>query len=403
MEDHSFKGRLLWLSDTFGDRNGVSTVLNAILGEIRSRDLPVDILVSSSTLDSADHLLVIRPLAEFTIPLYRNQPLRIPGLPGIMRIFKRGGYTRIICSTEGPMGLTSLWLKKWYGVPVSFFLHTDWITFAADVLSFGKASTALLRHLLQWYYKSYSNIFVLNTEQRAWLTSLQTGIDPSRVFLTAHWADRIFQGAGGMVSENDRRTTRINLEAQNRRGKLYDAKGWDFDPVLPVLLFTGRLSREKGVMELPGIFRMVRTVLPEVQLVIAGTGPAEAELKNALPEAVYTGWVDHHDLPELYRMADILILPSRFDTFSCVVLEAMSCGLPVVAYRTKGPGDIINDGVNGFLAGTAEEIAGKVTGYLLDRSLAERMKNEAILRAGEYRPEEIMDRLLTDIGIIPRA
>ena len=102
-------------------------------------------------------------------------------------------------------------------------------------------------------------------------------------------------------------------------------------------------------------------------------------------------------------MADILILPSRFDTFSCVVLEAMSCGLPVVAYRTKGPGDIINDGVNGFLAVTAEEIAGKVIGYFLDRSQAERMKNEAILRAGEYRPEEIMDRLLTDIGIIPRA
>lgn len=403
MADHSFKGRLLWLSDTFGDRNGVSTVLNAILGEIRSRDLPVDILVSSNTLESADHLIVIRPVAEFTIPLYRNQPLRIPGLPGIMRIFKRGGYTRIICSTEGPMGLASLWLKKWYGVPVSFFLHTDWITFAADVLSFGKASTALLRHLLQWYYKSYSNIFVLNTEQRAWLTGLQTGIDPSRVFLTAHWADGIFQGAGGMVSENDRPTKRINLEAQNRSSKLYDAKGWDFDPVLPVLLFTGRLSREKGVMELPGIFRMVRTVLPEVQLVIAGTGPAEAELKNTLPEAVYTGWVDHHDLPELYRMADILILPSRFDTFSCVVLEAMSCGLPVVAYRTKGPGDIINDGVNGFLAVTAEEIAGKVIGYFLDRSQAERMKNEAILRAGEYRPEEIMDRLLTDIGIIPRA
>ncbi len=403
MAPFRYEGRLLWLSDTFSDRNGISTVLHAILNEIQLRNLPVDILVSSSTLESADHLIIIRPVVEFPIPYYRNQPFRIPGPLEIMRIFKKGDYTRIICSTEGPMGFTALWLKKWYGVPVSFFLHTDWITFAANVLSFGKASTALLRHLLQWYYKSYSNIFVLNTEQQGWLTGHQTGMDPSRVFLTAHWADGLFQDGAKTIAREDNGINEIHTEPQIIMDISTEGKRWNFEPALPIMLFTGRLSREKGVLELPAIYRMVRTVLPEVQMVIAGTGPAETEMKNALPEAFYTGWVEHTDLPELYRKADILIMPSRFDTFSCVVLEAMSCGLPVVAYRTKGPGDIINDGTNGFLAESAEEIAGKVIGYFLDPRLREKMKQAAIERAGDYRSAEIMDRLLTDIGIISQS
>lgn len=368
--------RLLWLTDTFGDHNGVSTVLKAILQEIRMRDLPVDLLVCSHSLQPEDHLLVVRPVTEFTLPMYRQQPVRIPNYISVQRVFKRGNYSRVICSTEGPMGLAALWLKKYNSVEVSFFLHTDWLTFAREVLSFEETGLGRLQKILRMYYRSFNKIFVLNTDQQQWLTGEEMGYDPGKVFLTAHWVDDLFG------EQNDRQLPEF-----------------PFNTAYPVILYAGRISREKGVLDLPGIVNLIRSYIPEIQMVVAGTGPAEEELKKLMPDAIYTGWVDHGKLSSIFTAADILLLPSRFDTFSCAVLEALSCGLPVAAYNTKGPKDILRDSVSGFLAETPEEMAGKVIGYLLDSGMQQRMKEAAVERAGAYQAGPIMDQLLADLGM----
>jgi glycosyltransferase involved in cell wall biosynthesis len=375
-------GRLLWLTDTYGDQNGVSTVLKAILEEIRDRNLPVDLLVCSNSMQSEDHLIVVRPVTEFTLPLYRQQTFRIPNYLSVQRIFRRGSYTKIICSTEGPMGLAALWLKKVFGVDVFFYLHTDWLIFAREVLSLELAGLSRLQRLLRIYYKRFGSVFVLNTDHQQWLTSKAMGFDPSRVFLTAHWADRIFS----KPSHNG------IPEGLMDRLKI--------DKLKPVILYTGRISKEKGVLELPGIVKLIRWVIPEVQVVIAGTGPAEEELKKAMPDALYLGWVDHEYLPSLYHSSDILLLPSRFDTFSCVVLEALSCGLPVVAYNAKGPKDILEDSVNGYLVDSGEEMAGKVVRYFLDPEIWLPMKQAAMKRAEAYQADKIMNQLLEDVGMM---
>lgn len=375
-------GRLLWLTDTYGDHNGVSTVLKAILEEIRHRNLPVDLLVCSNSMQSEDHLVVVRPVTEFTLPLYRQQTFRIPNYLSVQRIFRRGSYTKIICSTEGPMGLAALWLKKVFGVDVFFYLHTDWLIFAKEVLSLEPAGINRLQRLLRIYYKRFGSVFVLNTDHQEWLTSKAMGFDPSRVFLTAHWADRIF-----------------SKPSEGRSPEVFSDR-LKIDKLKPVILYTGRISKEKGVLELPGIVKLIRWVIPEVQMVIAGTGPAEEELKKAMPDALYLGWVDHEYLPSLYHSSDILLLPSRFDTFSCVVLEALSCGLPVVAYNAKGPKDILEDSVNGYLVDSGEEMAGKVVRYFLDPEIWFTMKQAALKRAEAYKADKIMDQLLEDVGMM---
>ena len=377
LESEREGGRLLWLTDTYGDHNGVSTVLKAILHEIRLRDLPVDLMICSNTIQPEDHLIVVRPVTEFTLPMYRQQPFRVPNYVSVHRTFRRGKYSRIICSTEGPMGLAALWLKKTFSVETFFYLHTDWLIFAKEVMSMEQTGLKRLQRMLRIYYKGFGNVFVLNTDHRQWLTSKPMGFDPAHVFLTAHWADQAFTG----VSNGNHREFPFNKE-------------------MPVVLYTGRISKEKGVMELPGIVRMIRAVIPEVRMVVAGTGPAEEELKMAMPDAFYLGWVDQEAIPDLFCSADILLLPSRFDTFSCVVLEALSCGLPVVAYNTKGPKDILEDSVSGYLVETDEEMAGKVVRFFLDPDTQCEMKVAAIRRSKAYRAEEIMDRLLQDAGLM---
>ena len=363
-------GRLLWLTDTYGDHNGVSTVLKSIHGEIKARNLPVDIMVCSSTAEPDDHLIVIKPFSQFTLPLYREQPMRIPNYLSVQRAFRKGKYDRIICSTEGPMGLAALWLKNVFSVDAYFYLHTDWLSFAKEVLSLGHTGLDRVQKLMRIYYKRFGNIFVLNTDQQKWLTGITMGFDPARVFLTSHWVDGIFSAP------------------------LYPAKNMlPFDDQRPVVLYAGRISKEKGVMELPGIMQMARSVFPEIQIVIAGTGPAEEELKTLLPEALYLGWVGQEYLPALFRASDILLLPSRFDTFSCVVLEALTCGLPVVASNAGSLAEVIGDAAITVLPKDTVDIAQAIAAILTKPEL----RRELIFKGARQSQKFTWEKTITQL------
>ena len=366
--------RILWLTDTFEDVNGVAMVLRAMHEEIKERDLAIDILVCSDKLESDDHLIVVPPLMEFTLPFYEQQPFRIPNVLDIHRIFRDGEYDRIICSTEWPMGLIALYLKHAYSVPAHFYVHTDWMMFARKVLDLDQHNLDRLRRLLRAFYRGFDSLFVLNSDQYRWFQSSAMGFDQSKVFLTAHWAEKFFKPQKAKKSSFG-----INNNA-------------------PVLLFAGRVSEEKGVMELPALYKKIKAVHPDTRLVIAGSGPAEKKLKKALPEAIYLGWVDHRTLPEIYSAADMLLLPSKFDTFGCVVLEALSCGLPVTAYNTKGPKDIIIDGVNGYLVRSPSEMADAILTFLKESKLRKSFRQAALRRAKKYSADRIMDQFLKDLN-----
>ncbi|MDR1154630.1 MAG: glycosyltransferase [Bacteroidales bacterium] len=162
--------RALWLTDTFEDKNGVSAALQAMHREIKRRNLPVDLLVCSNTLVPDDHLVIVKPMCEFSIPLYPEQPVRIPNFVELHNLFHEREYDRVICSTEGIMGAMGLYLKHAYSVPASFFIHTDWVMFSRKVLNFDKHNQNRIRRFLRMYYSAFDRVFVLNNDQRKWLT-----------------------------------------------------------------------------------------------------------------------------------------------------------------------------------------------------------------------------------------
>jgi len=368
--------RILWLTDTFEDRNGVASVLKSLHLEIKKRNLPIDILTCSSKLEADDHLIVVKPKVEMDLPFYQQQPLRVPNILEIHKLFLEGEYDRIICSTEGPMGFISMFLKNAYHVPAYFYIHTDWIMFARKALNFDVHNLNRFRRLLRAFYGAFDGLFVLNTDQQKWLTGNHMNFDPANVFLTAHWADEQF-------SPKKKDKTEV----------------FGVIPDETVILFAGRLSSEKGVMELPSIYQSIKESGSNVCFAIAGTGPTEAELKKALPDARYLGWIASDKLAEVYSAADLLILPSKFDTFGCVVLEAFSCGLPVIAYKTKGPKDIINDGDNGYLVTNKDKMAKRIIEFINDKELQTSMKTSALERSKVFNADTILKELLENVKL----
>ena len=373
-----FPRRALYLTDTLRDKNGVSSSLSAKLVEIQRQDLPIDFLICHADAAPEPHLHVVRPLTSLSFPDLGEQELRIPDFMEIARIFYEGGYDRIVCSTEGPMAVMSLLIKHMFNVPNYFFMHTDWLDFIKDNTDLNQHERDRIRRALRFFYKLYKGVFVLNNDHRQWLTGHEMQLDEEQVFLTAHHT----QPRDAGVKPVDKRTLFPDATADT-----------------PVLLAAGRLSREKGIFDLPEIMARVRESLPDAQLVVAGTGPAERELKEQLPDARFLGWVDKPRIRELYAGLDLFVFPSRFDTFGNVALEAFTYGMPVIAYNCKGPKDIIEDGSSGYLV---EDVAGmgeRITGFFADDAARQAMRERAMRRSQDYQAEPIMQQFLVDLGL----
>jgi len=118
------------------------------------------------------------------------------------------------------------------------------------------------------------------------------------------------------------------------------------------LLYVGRLGARKG-LDL-ALRALAEADDPDVEFLIAGTGRHEGSLRDlarelGIAEQVrFLGYVPDEELPVLYSSADVFVLPSRYEGFGLVVLEAMACGTPVIGADAGGIPTAIEDGRTGM-------------------------------------------------------
>ena len=122
----------------------------------------------------------------------------------------------------------------------------------------------------------------------------------------------------------------------------------------PVQLYVGRIAVEKNVEA------FLSATHPGTKVVV-GDGPARAELERRYPDAHFLGTRRGVELAATYRAADVLIFPSRTDTFGLVMAEALACGTPVAAYPVAGPIDVIDDQVGAMADDIDAAIAAALT------------------------------------------
>jgi len=131
----------------------------------------------------------------------------------------------------------------------------------------------------------------------------------------------------------------------------------------PIFLYVGRVAVEKSIED------FLRLDLPGTKWVV-GDGPARASLEAKFPGTVFHGAKYGEELADRYQQADVMVFPSRTDTFGLVLIEAMACGTPVAAYPVTGPIDVIRDRSAGVLD---EDLrAAAIAALALDRAAVRR-------------------------------
>jgi glycosyltransferase involved in cell wall biosynthesis len=275
---------------------------------------------------------------------------------------------------------------KIYNLPVLYTFHTMWEDYAANYLHMFPVfiSRFIVRSILKNILKRSYKVIVpthqieavvkrYNAKKETFL--LPTGIDPD---LFDH--DRA--GTAGFREKFEKQYPAV----KDRR----------------ILLFAGRVAREKNLGFLLDILPAIRSRHPEAILLFVGSGPdleyfrGEAEKRGVGEHCVFTGYMERQDLALIYSMSDIFVFPSLTETQGLVTLEAMFSGTPVVAIGELGTAMVMGGDNGGFMVkNDPEEFTARVIDLLDDDDLYRRKAMEARYHASAWSINSLTRKLET--------
>jgi glycosyltransferase involved in cell wall biosynthesis len=191
----------------------------------------------------------------------------------------------------------------------------------------------------------------------------------------------------------------INLsrfDPENARSRSEVRRSFGVPADVPLVLFVGSQYRLKG---LEFAIRALAEMKTKARLLVVG-GDAAAPFRRLADQlgigdrVIFAG--ARTDLPTIYPAADAFVLPTLYETFALVCLEAMASGLPVLAAPVGGVEDYLRDGVNGIhIQRDGRDIAQKLERILNDQDLHARIREQGLVTASKYSWEKIAEQYLS--------
>ncbi len=304
-----------WFTDTLEDVNGVVTTIRKMAAA--AYETGADLIVVTSREQISIPEIPIKnfpPIGEFELPEYELQKLSFPPVLHMIEYIQRERFTELIISTPGPVGLTALIAAKMLDLKTVGIYHTDFPQYVR-ILTQDNYMETLAWSFMQWFYSQLDLVYV-NSEQyrQRWI---ERGIAPDKLKILPRGIDT------GLFTPAKR-----DPRYWEEYGKKPEELG---------LLYVGRISKEKNIdVAVAAVRELVQEGLP-VRLLIVGDGPYLRELRQAVPEACFTGYLRSAELATAYASSDIFVFPSTTDTFGNVVLEAKAAGLPVHCVESRRP------------------------------------------------------------------
>jgi len=325
--------RVALVADGLGGMHGVTHTLR----QVRERGLPgyeVEIVGSDREVDR--RLAVV---AEVDIPFYSGLQVGVPSLAAVAETLSEGRYDLVHLVSPGPAGIAAALIARLLSVPVVGSYHTELTAYARLRSADPRVETAM-RTVMAAFYGQCGTVLSPSASADASLREL--GVAAERI---GRW---------------DRGVDLARFAPELRSREEGDGE--------LVVLYAGRLTREKGIELLADAFLRARERHPRMRLRLAGGGPEEEALRTRLGSAAeLLGWLDGDALARAYADADVFLFASETDTFGQVILEAQASGLPVLAVDAGGPRELIAHGRNGCLAPASAEALGEALAGLASR------------------------------------
>ena len=167
-----------------------------------------------------------------------------------------------------------------------------------------------------------------------------------------------------------------------------------------LIVFVGHEFRRKGLA--PAIAAFERLGGNARMLVVGSDNPAPYRNASVGDRLIFAG--ARYDMTEIYSAADVFVLPTSYETFSLVCMEAMACSVPVLATRVGGIEDYLEDGVNGYaITEEPDDIAEKIQRVLSNEVMLARLRLGARATAMNYRWDKIAAQYIELMGQIQLA
>ncbi len=158
-----------------------------------------------------------------------------------------------------------------------------------------------------------------------------------------------------------------------------------------LLVYVGRVSHEKNITILLEQFAVAKEIVPELHLMIVGTGPAQAEVAACIDDlgiqdnVVFVGGVAYSEIPNVLAAADVFVTASVTEVHPLTVIEAMAAGLPVAATNSPGISDTVEPGRTGLLISEPERgLAAAMVGLANNTYKREKMGRAARAASHKY-------------------
>ena len=347
----------IWFTDTLEDVNGVSTTIRKMTAAARAEGF--DLTVATSRGEVAPSNIPIKnfqPVGEFELPEYELQKLSFPPVLEIVDYVQREGFTEVIISTPGPIGLCALLAAKILGIKTSGIYHTDFPQYVR-ILTDDSWMETLTWNFMQWFYEQMDIVYVNSGDYRKALEA--RGIKADRIHILPRGLDT------GLFTPERR-----DVEFWKKRG----LQGGEIG-----LLYAGRVSKEKKLDLFAAAVRKLKDDGLPVRGLVIGHGPYSAEFEKSFPEGIFTGYLSGEELARAYASADAFVFPSTTDTFGNVILEAQAAGLPCVVSDQGGPRELVADGADGFVTrgGDLTELCDATRKLCVDQNLRRMMGSAA--------------------------
>ena len=306
-------------------REGANQALNKLVAHLIARGGQVRVYsptTSTPAFEPAGELVSVPSVA---LPLRSEFRLALGLTPAIREDIRRFNPNLFHLSTPDWLGTAAQRFARKLRVPVVASMHTRFETYLQYYGLGALRSWAWRRQGA--FYRNCDRVLVPNRSSGNLVESM--GVPAGRLRIWSRGVDH------GLFSP-------LRRDMEWRR-----ANGFADDDL--VLLFFGRIVREKGIAAFADTVRLLRDGGTGVRPLVVGDGPARSELAGRLGDAHFTGHLDGEALGRAIASADVLLNPSITETFGNVYLEAMAAGVCVVSANTPNAAELIEHGVTGYL------------------------------------------------------